>query len=66
MSNQICTKLGYKVRYWKIYKGMEHAMSNVRGTHEHGYAVLNKYRYMLQVTNPGSKKTLSLDENGRL
>ena len=45
---------------------MEHVKSNVRGTHEHGYAVLNAYRYMLEVANPGSKTTLSLDENGRI
>ncbi|KAH0661531.1 hypothetical protein KY284_026462 [Solanum tuberosum] len=44
---------------------MEHAKSNVRGTHEHRYAVLNVYRYMLEVANPGSKMALSLDENGR-
>ncbi|KAH0672563.1 hypothetical protein KY290_024791 [Solanum tuberosum] len=44
---------------------MEHAKSNIRGTHEHGYAVLNVYRYMLEVENPGSKMALSLDENGR-
>ncbi|KAG5621012.1 hypothetical protein H5410_006230 [Solanum commersonii] len=41
MSNQLLTELGCKVSYWKIYKGMEHAKSNVRGTHEHGYAVFN-------------------------
>ncbi|KAH0709224.1 hypothetical protein KY284_010651 [Solanum tuberosum] len=44
---------------------MEHAKSSVRGTHEHGYAVVNAYRYMLEVANPGSKTALSLDENGR-
>ncbi|KAH0653125.1 hypothetical protein KY290_031412 [Solanum tuberosum] len=44
---------------------MEHAKSNVRGTHEHGYAVINAYHYMLEVANPGSKTTLLLDENGR-
>ncbi|KAG5588073.1 hypothetical protein H5410_048507 [Solanum commersonii] len=65
MSNQLRTELGCKVSYWKIYNGMEHAKSNVRGTHEHGYAVLNVYHYMLEVANPGSKKTLSLDENER-
>ncbi|KAG5631112.1 hypothetical protein H5410_002829 [Solanum commersonii] len=43
MSNQLCTELGCKVSYWKIYKSMEHAKSNVRVTHEHGYAVLNAY-----------------------
>ena len=58
--------MGCKVRYWKIYKGMDHAKSNVRGTHEHGYEVLNAYSYMLEVANSGSKTTLSLDENGRL
>ena len=56
--------LGCKVSYWKIYKGMEHAKSNVRGTHEHRYAGLNEYLYMLEVVNPESKTTLSLDENG--
>ena len=65
MSNQLRTELGCKVSYWKIYKGMEHAKSNVRVTHYHGYTVLNAYRYMLEVTNPESKTTLSLDENGR-
>ncbi|KAG5620894.1 hypothetical protein H5410_006112, partial [Solanum commersonii] len=29
------TELGCKVSYWKIYKGMKHAKSSVRGTHEH-------------------------------
>ena len=63
MSNQLRTKLGCKVSYWKIYKGVEHAKSNVKGTHEHGYVVLNVYQYMLEVVNPGSKTTLSLNEN---
>ena len=57
--------MGCKVRYWKIYKGMDHVESNVRGTHEHEYAVLSAYRYMLEVPNRGSKMALSLDENGR-
>ncbi|KAH0681185.1 hypothetical protein KY284_022270 [Solanum tuberosum] len=65
MSNQLHTELSCKVSYWKIYKGMEYAKSNVRGTHEHGYAVFNAYRYMLEVSNPRRKTTLSLDENGR-
>ena len=52
MSNQFRTELTCKVSYWKISKGMEHANSNVRGTHEHGYVVLNAYRYMLEVANP--------------
>ncbi|KAH0679128.1 hypothetical protein KY284_020213 [Solanum tuberosum] len=50
---------------FRLKKGMEHSKSNVRGTHDHGYAVLNAYRYIFEVANPGSKKTLSLDENGR-
>ncbi|KAG5595429.1 hypothetical protein H5410_036661 [Solanum commersonii] len=40
MSNQLCIELGCNVSYWKIYKGMEHAKSNVRGTHEHGYNIM--------------------------
>ncbi|KAH0779304.1 hypothetical protein KY290_005731 [Solanum tuberosum] len=46
-------------------RGIEHVKSNIRGTYEHRYAVLNAYRYMLEVANPGSKTALSLDENGR-
>ena len=58
MSNQLRTELGCKVSYWKIYKGMEHVKANIRGIHEHRYAMLNEYRYMLGVANPGSKITL--------
>ncbi|XP_015054787.1 uncharacterized protein LOC107001141 [Solanum pennellii] len=65
MSNQLRTELGCNVSNWKIYKGMEHSKSNVRGTNEHGYAVHNAYQYMLEVANQGSKTTLLFDENGR-
>ncbi|KAG5571334.1 hypothetical protein H5410_061100 [Solanum commersonii] len=65
MSNQIHTKLDCNISYWEICKGMEHVMSSIRGTHENGYAVLNVYHYMIEITNPGSKMTMSLDENGR-
>ncbi|KAG5615589.1 hypothetical protein H5410_015413 [Solanum commersonii] len=44
---------------------MEHAKSSVRGTYEHMYVVLNAYLSMLEVANPRSKMTLSLDENER-
>ena len=43
ISNQLRIELGCKVIYWKIYKGMEHVKSNVRGTHEHVYGMLNVY-----------------------
>ena len=43
---------------------MEHAKSTVRVTHEYWYLMLNAYRYMLEIVNPESKTTLSLDENG--
>ncbi|KAG5594736.1 hypothetical protein H5410_035968 [Solanum commersonii] len=49
----------------KDFRLKKHAKSNVRETHEHGYAVLNAYHYMLKIANPGSKTALSLDENGR-
>ena len=52
MSNQLRTELGCKESYWMIYKGMKHAKLNIRGTQEHGYAVLNVYGYMLEVVNP--------------
>ena len=38
----------------------------VRGTLEHGYEVLDAYRYMIESTNPESKTTLHLDENRRV
>ncbi|KAM3360045.1 hypothetical protein P3S68_019756 [Capsicum galapagoense] len=41
-------------------------MDLVRGTLEHGYKVLDAYRYMIESINPGSKTTLHLDENERL
>ncbi|KAH0742994.1 hypothetical protein KY290_030987 [Solanum tuberosum] len=45
-----------------LKKGMEHAKSNVRGTHEHKYAVLNAYCYMLEVANPGKmRKVIAVD-----
>ena len=34
-----------------------------KGTHEHGYAILDAYHYMLESINPKSKKTLCVDEN---
>ena len=35
---------------------MEHAKSNVRGTLEHKYAVLNAYHYMLEVANEEARR----------
>ena len=35
----------------------------MRGTPEHGYAVLEAYRYMLELTNQGSKTALKWDRN---
>ncbi|KAF3656295.1 putative 2-oxoglutarate-dependent dioxygenase AOP1.2-like [Capsicum annuum] len=51
--------------YWKIYTAMEIAKDLVRGIHKHGYAVLEAYYYMIESTNPISKMTLHVDENGR-
>ncbi|KAG5610422.1 hypothetical protein H5410_021703 [Solanum commersonii] len=56
MSNQLRTELGCKVSYWKFYKGMEHAKSNVRGTHEHRYAVFNVYLTKFEDPLCGSSK----------
>ena len=44
---------------------MKYAKANFSGTHDHKYAVLNAYQYMLEVANPGSKTALSLDKKGR-
>ena len=35
-SNQLRGELGCKESYWKIYKGIEHVKSNVRGTQSTG------------------------------
>ena len=37
----------------------------IRGTHEHGHAVLDAYHYMLEFKNLKSKMALYVDENGR-
>ncbi|XP_059294431.1 uncharacterized protein LOC132047397 [Lycium ferocissimum] len=64
-SQSIRTDLGCKVSYWKVWKGMEISKALTRGTHEHGYAVLDAYRYMLRSANPGSKTALKVDETGK-
>ncbi|KAM3327789.1 hypothetical protein P3S68_033838 [Capsicum galapagoense] len=65
MSNQLITDLGVLVSYWKVYTDMGIAKDLVRGILEHGYEVLDDYHYMIESTNPESKKALHLDENGR-
>ena len=65
MANQLLTELGVLVSYWKIYMAMGIAKDLVRGTLEHGYAVLDAYHYMIESTNPESKTALHVDENGR-
>ncbi|KAM3236381.1 hypothetical protein P3L10_016418 [Capsicum annuum] len=65
MANQLLMNLGVRVSYWKVYMAMGIAKDLVQGTLEHGYEVLDTYRYMIEPTNPGSKTTLHLDENGR-
>ncbi|PHT36123.1 hypothetical protein CQW23_23823 [Capsicum baccatum] len=44
---------------------MEISKNLVRGIHEHGYVVLEAYRYMIEFMNPESKTTLHVDENER-
>lgn len=44
--------------------GSEFAKSLVRGTHEHGYGVIDAYSHMLRTSNSESKTTLKIDENG--
>ena len=65
MANQLLTELGVLVNYWKIYTPMGIVKDFVRGTHEHGYAVLDAYHYMIESKNLESKMTLHVDENGR-
>ncbi|KAF3650821.1 hypothetical protein FXO38_16946 [Capsicum annuum] len=40
-----------RVMDWKIYTAMGISNDLVRETHEHGYAVLDAYRYMIESTN---------------
>ncbi|KAF3650780.1 hypothetical protein FXO38_16975 [Capsicum annuum] len=58
MANRLLTKLGVLVSYWKIYMTMGIAKDLVSGTLEHGYAVLDAYRYMIESTNPESFRHL--------
>ncbi|KAM3306607.1 hypothetical protein P3S67_013477 [Capsicum chacoense] len=53
MANQLLTDLGVLVSYWKLYKSMGISKDLVRGTLEHGYKVLDTYRYMIESINPG-------------
>ncbi|KAL3339973.1 hypothetical protein AABB24_028540 [Solanum stoloniferum] len=65
LKNSIRIELGCKVSYWKVWMGSEIAKSLVRGTHEHGYGVIDAYSHMLRTSNPGSKTALKIDENDR-
>ncbi|KAM3396142.1 hypothetical protein P3S68_005148 [Capsicum galapagoense] len=49
----------------KVYASMGITKDLVRGTLEHGYEVLDAYRYMIESINLGSKTTLHLNKNGR-
>ncbi|XP_059289382.1 uncharacterized protein LOC132042892 [Lycium ferocissimum] len=65
INQSIHIDLGCKVSYWKVWKGMEIIKALTRETHEHEYAVLDAYPYMLRSANPGSKTALKVDENGK-
>ncbi|KAH0712424.1 hypothetical protein KY289_008383 [Solanum tuberosum] len=65
LKNSIRIELGCKVSYWKVWMGSKIAKSLVRGTHEHGYGVIDTYSHMLRTSNPGSKTALKIDENGK-
>ncbi|PHT77665.1 hypothetical protein T459_15717 [Capsicum annuum] len=65
MDNQLLTDMGVLVSYLKVYTAMGNSKDLVRGTLEHGYEVLDAYRYMIESTNFRSKMTLHLDENRR-
>ncbi|KAF3671952.1 putative ammonium transporter 1 member 2-like [Capsicum annuum] len=65
MINQPLMELGVMVSYWKIYMAMGIAKDLVRGMHDHGYVVLDVYRYMIESINPKSKTVLQVDENRR-
>ncbi|KAH0673951.1 hypothetical protein KY290_008348 [Solanum tuberosum] len=65
LKNSICIEFGCKVSYWKVWMGSEIAKFLVRGTHEHGYGVIDAYSHMLRTSNPGNKTALKIDENGR-
>ncbi|XP_055822154.1 uncharacterized protein LOC129890678 [Solanum dulcamara] len=65
IQNSISTELGFKVSYWKVWRGTEIAKALVRGTYKYGYAILDAYRYMLTTLNLEINTNLKLDENGR-
>lgn len=49
----------------KSLSNSEIQKSLVRGTHEHGYGVINVYSHMIRTSNWESKTTVKIDENGR-
>ncbi|XP_059309933.1 uncharacterized protein LOC132061074 [Lycium ferocissimum] len=61
----IRVELRCKISYWKCLVGSNIAKSLTRGTPEHGYEVIDKYRHMIHVTNEGSKTVLKVDSRGR-
>ncbi|XP_015166244.1 uncharacterized protein [Solanum tuberosum] len=65
IKNIVQADLGCKISYWKCWKSSEIAKAMIRGTPEHGYAVLDGYRHMLMTINEGSKTSLKLDDKGR-
>ncbi|KAH0722838.1 hypothetical protein KY290_005493 [Solanum tuberosum] len=65
LKNSIRIELGCNASYWKVWRGSEIAKSLVRGTHEHGYGVIDVYSHMLRTSNSRSKTALKIDENGR-
>ncbi|KAH0661393.1 hypothetical protein KY284_026324 [Solanum tuberosum] len=65
IKNIVQVDLGCKISYWKCWKSSEIAKAMIRGTPEHGYAVLDGYRHMLMTINEGSKTSLKLDDKGR-
>ncbi|KAH0683251.1 hypothetical protein KY290_021839 [Solanum tuberosum] len=65
IKNIVEADLGCKISYWKCWKSSEIAKAMIRGTPEHGYAVLDGYRHMIMTINEGSKTSLKLDDKGR-
>ncbi|XP_049394518.1 uncharacterized protein LOC125858749 [Solanum stenotomum] len=45
LKNSIRIELGCKVSYWKVWMGSDIVKSLVRGTYEHGYGVIDAFKY---------------------
>ncbi|EXB73701.1 hypothetical protein L484_026864 [Morus notabilis] len=58
-------ELKVHVSYWKAWRGGKFAQDLVRGTPEHGFAMLPSYCYILKKENPGTVTHIEVDAENK-